>query len=124
MAYDKIKIFEQAKEAIEKNKLFFIEDILAFIPCSKTTFYEFFPDKSEESNILKDLLGNNKTAVKVSMRSKWYKSENPTLQVALMKIIATEDEAHRLNGSRTENKTELSGAINIIVDNKESQLGS
>jgi hypothetical protein len=38
------------------------------------------------------------------MRNKWYKSESATLQIALMKMIATEDEAHRLNGSRQEIK--------------------
>ena len=34
------------------------------------------------------------------MRSKWFKSEQATLQVALMKLIGTDEEAHRLNGSR------------------------
>ena len=42
MAYDKNKIFEQAKELIEKHKLFFVEDIVALLPCDKTTFYRFF----------------------------------------------------------------------------------
>jgi len=32
MANDKRKIFEQAKAAIIKNKLFFIEDVVAFLP--------------------------------------------------------------------------------------------
>ena len=63
MAYDRVKIFEDAKSAIEKNKLFFIEDVLAFVPCAKSTFYEFFPDKSEESDVLKELLGKNKTVI-------------------------------------------------------------
>ena len=31
MAYDKQKIFEQAKEMIVKHKLFFIDDIVAFL---------------------------------------------------------------------------------------------
>ena len=101
MAYDRNKIFEQAKEAIVKNKLFFIEDIVAFLPCDKTTFYRFFEVNCNEYNALKELLETNKTNVKVAMRSKWYKSDNPTLQVALMKIIATDDEAHRLNGSKS-----------------------
>jgi hypothetical protein len=43
MAYDKKKIYEQAEESIKKNNLFFIEDIVAFLPCSKPTFYDFFP---------------------------------------------------------------------------------
>ena len=101
MAYDRKKIFEQAKEVTVKNKLFFIEDIVSFLPIAKKTFYEYFPIDSNESNALKELLETNKTNVKVAMRSKWYKSDNPTLQVALMKIIATDDEAHRLNGSKS-----------------------
>jgi hypothetical protein len=100
MAYDKEKIYEQALVAIEENKLFFIEDVVSYLPCAKATFYEFFPTKSDELNTIKEALEKNKTAIKVSMRAKWYKSDNPSLQIALMKMIATEDEAHRLNGSR------------------------
>lgn len=100
MAYDKEKIYNQALETIQENKLFFIEDVVAYLPCSKATFYDFFPLNSDELNSIKQLLENNKTVIKVSMRSKWYKSDNASLQIALMKMIATEDEAHRLNGSR------------------------
>jgi hypothetical protein len=97
MAYDKKKIFEQAKEMIVKHKLFFIEDIVAFIPISKPTFYEYFPIESNEVNELKELLHLNRTELKVSMRSKWYKSNAPALQMALMKLIANEDELRKLS---------------------------
>lgn len=97
MAYDKNKIFEQAKEAIVKNKLFFIEDIVAFLPCDKTTFYRFFEVNCNEYNELKDLLETNRTELKVSMRSKWYKSNAPALQMALMKLIATPEELKKLS---------------------------
>jgi hypothetical protein len=100
MAYDKEKVYEQSLIAIEDNKLFFVEDVIAYLPCCKATFYDFFPQKSDELNTIKDALEKNKTTIKVSMRAKWYKSENPSLQIALMKMIATDDEAHRLNGSR------------------------
>ena len=40
MAYDRKKIFEQAKEAITKHKLIFVDDIVSFLPCRKSTFYE------------------------------------------------------------------------------------
>ena len=56
MAYDKQKIFEQAKEVTVKNKLFFIEDIVAFLPCSKNYFYDHFPPDSNEYDELKALL--------------------------------------------------------------------
>jgi hypothetical protein len=92
MAYDKKKIFEQAKEVIVKHKLFFIEDIVAFLPCQKSTFYDLIPVSSNEMNELKELLNLNRTELKVSMRSKWYKSNAPALQMALMKLIASPEE--------------------------------
>ena len=97
MAYDKKKIFEQAKEVIVKHKLFFIEDIVAFLPCQKSTFYDFFPVDSNEMNELKGLLETNRTELKVSMRSKWYKSNAPALQMALMKLIASPEELRKLS---------------------------
>ena len=97
MAYDKTKIFEQAKEVIVKNKLFFIEDIVAFLPCDKTTFYRFFEVESNEYNELKGLLETNRVTLKVSMRSQWYKSNAPALQMALMKLIATPEELKKLS---------------------------
>jgi hypothetical protein len=97
MAYDKNKIFEQAKEVIVKNKLFFIEDIVAFLPISKPTFYEYFDIDSNEFNELKELLETNRVTLKVSMRSKWYTSNAPALQMALMKLIATPEELKKLS---------------------------
>ena len=96
MAYDKNKIYKQAHEVIDKNNLIFIEDIVAFLPISKPTFYEYFPVDSNEFNELKDLLDINKTKLKVSMRSRWYDSEAPALQMALMKLIATPNELKKL----------------------------
>jgi hypothetical protein len=97
MAYDKQKIFEQAKEVTVKHKLFFIEDIVAFLPCDKTTFYRFFEPESNEYNELKELLEQNRVMLKVSMRSKWYTSNAPALQMALMKLIATPEELRKLS---------------------------
>jgi len=97
MAYDRNKIFEQAKEVIVKHKLFFIEDIVAFLPISKPTFYEYFQIDSNDFNELKELLETNRIELKVSMRSKWYKSNAPALQMALMKLIANPEELRKLS---------------------------
>ena len=102
MAYDRLKIFEQAKEMIVKHKLFFVEDIVAFLPCDKTTFYRFFEVNCNEYNELKDLLETNRTELKVSMRSKWYKSNAPALQMALMKLICTDEERKMLSMTHTD----------------------
>jgi len=115
MAYDRKKIFKQALKEIEENKLFFIEDLAAYIPIAKKTIYEWWPIDSNESNAIKEALDKNKTEIKVSMRNKWYKSDNPTLQMGLMKLIGTDEEAHRLNGSKQEIK-EVSVNYDIKTD--------
>jgi len=102
MAYNKKKILKQALETVKTKNLFFIEDIVALLPCDKTTFYRFFPPESNEYNEIKELLEENKVTVKSNMRKKWYESDNPSLQISLMKIIGTDEEAHRLNGSKQE----------------------
>jgi hypothetical protein len=104
MAYDKIKIYEQAKDLIEKKKLFFIEDVITLLPCDKTTFYRFFPTESNEYNTIKEGLDKNKIEVKNGLRNKWYNGSNPLTQMALYKLIGTEEEYHRIASTKTENK--------------------
>lgn len=111
MAYDKQKIFEQAKVEIVKHKLFFIDDIVAFLPISTSTFYDW---KMQESEELKELLHQNRTELKVSMRSKWYKSNAPALQMALMKLIATPDELRKLSMNHITTEEAEKPIFNII----------
>jgi hypothetical protein len=113
MAYDKNKIFEQAKEVIVKHKLFFVEDIVVFLPCAKPTFYDFFPPDSNELNELKVLLETNRTTLKVSMRSKWYTSNAPALQMALMKLIATPEELKKLSMQFVESENKNTNIISL-----------
>ena len=114
-------MFKQAKELIEKHKLFFIEDIIAFLPCTKPTFYDFYPLDSNELNELKELLERNRIEVKSSMRSKWYKSENATLQVTLMKLIGTDEERKRM--SMTHSQVEQTNKnITVLFNDKDDLL--
>jgi hypothetical protein len=124
MAYDKQKIFEQAKEMIVKHKLFFIDDIIAFLPIAKSTFYEW---KMEQSDELKGLLETNRTELKVSMRSKWYKSNAPALQMALMKLIATPEELRKLSmqfveSENTNKNTNFNVKELVSFDTPESEV--
>ena len=119
MAYDRKKIFEQAKEMIVKHKLFFVEDIVAYLPISKPTFYEFYPDKSNELNELKDLLEQNRTDLKVSMRSKWYKSNAPALQMALMKLICSDEERKKLSMTYNDVTTDGEKINRVALTEKE-----
>lgn len=105
MAYDKVKIYKQAEEAIIKNNLFFVEDIVAFLPCSKPTFYEFFPVESNELNNLKELLEQNKIYTKSQIRLKLFKSEKAAELLALYRLICTTDEHRKLNQSYIDHTT-------------------
>ena len=97
MAYDRKKIFEQAKEQIVLNRLIFVEEAVSFLPIAKKTFYEWFPIDSNECNELKELIESNKISLKTSMRKKWYDSDNATLQMGLMKLIANPEELRKLS---------------------------
>jgi hypothetical protein len=104
MAYNTKKLKEMAIESIDKHKLFFIEDVITYLPCSKPCFYDHFPVDSNDFNELNDKLHINRMNVKVSLRNKWYKSENATLQMALMKLIVNDDERRRLSTTFMETK--------------------
>ncbi len=104
MAYNRKKIFEQAKEAIEKNNLFFVEDVVAWLPISKPTFYEFFPVESNELNTIKDLLNINKTKTKSAIRAKLFKSDKAGELLALYRLICTPEEHRLLNQNYIEMK--------------------
>jgi hypothetical protein len=104
MAYNTEELFKTAIEQIKKNRLIFIEDIIAFLPCRKSTFYEHFPNDSDYYKRMFEELEQNRTELKVSMRSKWYKSNSPALQMALMKLIGNQEELRRLSMQHIEQK--------------------
>lgn len=113
VAYDKNKLFEQAKQCIIDNPhVVFIDDVLIFLPCSKPTFYEHFKPDTNEFNDIKDLLHNNKTKLKLNLRKKWENMDNATVQMALYKLNATQEEREAL--SMTEVKVETKGETQTI----------
>ena len=115
MAHDRTKIFEQAKEAITKHNLFFVEDVVAFIPCSKPTFYEFFPVDSNELNTLKDLLNENKVKTKSAIRSKLFKSQKAAELLALYRLICTPEEHQKLNQQYIDHTTKGESIAHVEV---------
>lgn len=94
MAYKYKELEKQSVLLIEKHKLFFIEDIIAYLPCVKSTFYDL---RLHESDDIKEALTKVKTEIKVSLRSKWYKSQNPILQMGLMKLLSNDEELQKLS---------------------------
>jgi hypothetical protein len=111
MAYDKKKILKDSFELIEKHHLVFMSDVIGLLPVSEKTFYTLFNSESQELQDLKNILDKNRISMKSNMRKKWYQSENATLQVALMKLIANDDEAARLSGTPREQKQEKDSLV-------------
>lgn len=110
--YNKQKIFEQAKEAITKNNLFFIEDIVAFLPIAKKTYYEYFPLGSDESNDLKEMLELNKIKTKSAIRAKLFKGEKAAELLSLYRLICTNEERQMLNQQYIDH---TSGGQKIVI---------
>lgn len=102
MTYKKKDLEKKALTEIKVKKLIFIDDVVCYLPCSRATFYIQELDKLDT---IKDALELNKTDIKVSLRSKWYKSENATLQIALMRLTCGDSERRKL----ATNYNELTG---------------
>lgn len=115
MAHNRQQIYEQAQSAIKKNNLFFIEDIIAFIPCSKFYFYDAFPVDSNEYNNLKSLLEENKVKTKSAIRSKLFKSNKAAELLALYRLICTKEEHQLLNQQYIDHTTK-GEVINDSID--------
>lgn len=113
MAYNSEEIFNKSKDLIVKHEILTIEELISFLPVSKSTFYEFYPSISDELDILKELIDLNKVSIKSKLRKNWKDAEAPALQIALYKLCGTDEENHKLNGSKQEVKqeTKVEGAI-------------
>ena len=117
MAYKTDELFNKAMDEIKSKKLFFIEDIITLLPCHKSTFYEHFPNESDNYKTMISELEKNRVDLKVSMRSKWYKSNAPALQMALMKLIATPEELRKLSMQFVESENKNENTVkNISVE--------
>lgn len=113
MAYDTEELRNESIKVITEKNLVFIGDIFGYTAFSKRAFYDH---KLHECNEIKRALSKNRVNMKVEMRQKWYESDNPTLQIGLMKLIADDEEAHRLNGTKREIKHDTTDKeINIKI---------
>lgn len=104
-----LKYESEIIDVIKKNNLFIISDIFAFYSGIKSS--QFYNLELEKSENIKKAIDDNKVKTRQSLKNKWFISDNPTLQIALYKTICTDEEAHRLNGTKTE--TKHSGEIKI-----------
>mgnify|MGYP004525200945 FL=1 len=93
---DKKTLVEQAITAIKENNLWFFEDIVAYLPICKGTFYKFFPVDSDEYNQMKELLLINRTRTKIELRKKLMQSDRASELLAIYRLIGTKEERIKL----------------------------
>lgn len=97
MAYNKEDLIKKSLNAIKKHKLIFIEEVVSYLPCDKTTFYRH---ECHECNEVKEALEDNKVSEKVQLRKNWRKSKNPALNIALYRLCATDQEIDKISTSK------------------------
>ena len=102
MPYNTEILKEKAIDAIKKNNLIFIEDVCAFIGVAKSTFYLHFPEGSDYSNELKEMLERNKIVLKSNIRKKWFERNTDTGLMALYKLCSTPEEHKKLQQNYTD----------------------
>ena len=120
MAYKKADMIKQSLEAIKENTLVFVEEIIAFVPFGKATFYNHNLDKLDD---IKKELDNNRIRTKAGLRKNWRESKSPALQIALYRLLATESEYDRLVLQKVDHssKGESIRPIEISVDSPETK---
>lgn len=102
MAYSRKRLYEQAMQVIEERNLFFIEDLVAFLPCDRATFYRKFAQGSDECDNIKRALETNKVRTKSAIRHRLFNMDNPTAQLALYRMIATPEERDAISTTKTD----------------------
>jgi len=109
------ELFQNAMIAIIENELVFKADIWAHLGISTSTFYEHFPQFSEQSKEIEQALLKNKIDLKVGLRRKWRDSENATLQLALYKLVCTHEERQALSMNQAFPKQEKTPPTPLIL---------
>lgn len=89
-------------QVIEERNLFFVEDLVAFLPCDRATFYRKFPQGCDECDTIKRALETNKIRTKSAIRHRLFNMDNPTAQLALYRMIATPEERDAISTTKTD----------------------
>jgi len=113
MSYNTKKLYNQALKVIDEVEPYWIEQLVAHMPCSKPTFYDHFKLDSNEFNTLKGLLENIRINACLAQDKKWSESDNATLQLAHRKLIGSDEDRRKLSQTYTDVK--LDGKQNIII---------
>lgn len=112
------QIYERAIEILtgDKHTVLFIDHLATLIPIDRSTFYRKFPVGSSKYNKIKALIEDNRIDMKSKMYQKWFDSENASLQIGLMKLIGSDKEVERLNGTRQHVEMDMKAEVKSDVN--------
>jgi hypothetical protein len=118
--FNKDELIELSIRAIEQHDLVFISEIIAFLPCSQSTFYNY---KMEGLQVLKEALSRNRINLKLQIRRKLLESDNPIALIASYKLFANQEELQRLSNNNRQTmehtqKQPFSFTLNLNPDNR------
>jgi hypothetical protein len=116
--FNKSKLIELSLAAIKQHELVFISEIIPFLPCSQSTFYNY---ELQGLELLKEALSRNRINLKLKIRRKLLESDNPIALIASYKLFANRDELERLSNNSRQPHTQkqpFSFTLNLNPDNR------
>lgn len=108
------KLVATCLSVIQEKQIVFISDLVAFLPFNRATFYNHGLDKLDT---LKEAIEKNKINTKHELRRDWKTNKAPVLQIALYKLLATQEERQALNGqsNQADDKKEIGeNLLNVL----------
>ena len=90
------KYEKEMLRVINEKKIAFFDHCFAFTTFSAATAYNHNLEKIES---IKNAIAGNRVKAKNYMLNKWIASDNPTLQIAAMRLLSTPEEHQKLNQS-------------------------
>ncbi len=95
--YKKKELEKMALAVLAEHKLYFIQQLIRYLPCNSATFYNH---KLEKSEAIIDRLNDNKIDIKDKIFNDWQNSSYFPAQKSLYMLLADEDEYSRLSGNK------------------------
>ena len=121
MAYKKEVLFNQAMDIIKKHNITSIVSLISYMPCSKKTFYNHFPNDLHELHAIKKEIEKNKVFMKDRLVDMWLDPEksSPATQIFLYKLLMNQEEKEAIYNTSIKAKVDPPKheiTLNLIKD--------
>lgn len=109
--YNREDLIDKCVKAIKENNLTTIDEAVSYLPCARSTFYQL---ELEKTDSIREAIDTEKMNMKQKMKRKWLESDASALQIALMRLICTDEERQKL--ALNYNQSEIKVTKPIIID--------